>query len=37
MSNKKNLGSVVIGTVLTLGLVFGLAWAASKGWSKGKD
>ncbi len=32
-----NVVSALLGIALTIGVVYGLSWAISKGWSKGKE
>jgi hypothetical protein len=32
-----NVVGALLGIALTIGVVYGLSWAISKGWSKGKE
>lgn len=32
-----NVISALLGLAVTIGVVYGLSWAISKGWSKGKE
>lgn len=33
--NKKNIIAIIVGTAITLATIYGIFWAAGKGWHKG--
>jgi hypothetical protein len=37
--NKSNMNFVsgLLGIAVTIGVIYGLSWAISKGWAKGKE
>ena len=37
MDKKTTFGGALLGIAVSLGVLYGIFWAASKGWSAGKN